>query len=267
MSRDPLVALGKILREQREAKGWTVEEMARQSKLATKYIVALEDGRRDELPEEAFLMGFLNRAAKTLQLDQQAIDKYKDMEASFILETIINDETPVKIPYSYKYREPWLKIYHLYIIAAVLVVFFAATWVLRQMKPATTEVKAPSSGLLKRSTRIENAKADDIEIVAKPPIKSSGRHNLALKVKRKAWIQVVGLGENNILFEGYINSSPKAFSFADDMGLYVSTSDAGAFEVDIGRGYYKFGANKQAVKWYYPPSAKMRYKEAHGSVL
>ncbi len=267
MANDPLISLGKIIREQREAKGWSVEDFAKQSRLSPKFIVAIEDGRRDELPEEAFLMGFLKLAAKALELDQRAIDKYKDMEASFILETIINDETPVKIPYSYRYRESPFKIYHLYIIAGVLVLFFASTWILRQMKPRTTELKAAPTGLLKRATKLEMNNGDDIQVVAKPVLKSTGYHRLSLKVKHKAWIQVIALGQNNILFEGYMQPSAKAFSFADDMGLYVSTTDAGAFDVDIGRGYYKFGAAKQVIKWYYPPSAKMKYKEAHGSVL
>lgn len=266
MANDPLIALGKIIREQREAKGWSVDDFAKESRLSPKYIVAIEDGRRDELPEEAFLMGFLNLAAKALKLDQAAIEKYKDMEASFILETIVNDETPVKIPYSYRYREPFFKIYHLYILFAILVAFFIGTWVLRKIKPAVTEIKAAPVGLLSK-TKLEVDNGDDIEVTTKPLVKTVGQHRLSIRVKRKAWLQVVALGQNNILFEGYLEPGSKALSFADDMGLYVSTSDAGAFDVDIGRGFYKFGAAKQAVKWYYPPSAKMKYKEQHGSIL
>ncbi len=266
MSNDPLVSLGKIIREQREAKGWSVDDFAKQSRPSPKYIAAIEEGRRDELPEEAFLMGFLNLAAKALKLDQSAIEKYKDMEASFILETIINDETPVKIPYSYRYREPFFKVYHLYILLAIVVMFFISTWVLRKIKPATTEMKAAPVALLKKA-KLEVDNGDDIEVVVKPLAQSTGHHRLTMKVKRRAWLQVVALGQNNILFEGNLEPGSKALSFADDMGLYVSTSDAGAFDVDIGRGFYKFGARNQVVKWYYPPSAKMKYKEQHGSVL
>ncbi len=269
MNKDPLVALGKIIRQEREARNWTVDDFARESRLSPKFIVAIEDGRRDELPEEAFLMGFLNIAAKTLKLDARAIEKYKDMEASFILETIVNDETPAKIPYSYRYREPWLKIYHLYIIAALVLVLMFSTWVLKQMKPATTKIVAPAATALKKPERVKIEATEELEVTAAKaePRKSSGQHQLTLKAKHRAWLQVIALGENNILFEGYISPSAKAYTFADDMGLYVSTADAGAFDIDIGRGFYKLGAKGQAVKWYYPPSAKMKYKEEHGSVL
>ena len=126
--RDPLLALGQVIREQREAKAWSIEDFARESRLSPKFISAIEEGRRDELPEEAFLMGFLNIAAKTLKLDPQAIDKYKDKEASFILETIINDENPAKIPASYRYRPAFFRIYHLYILAALLVLSIMGIW-------------------------------------------------------------------------------------------------------------------------------------------
>jgi transcriptional regulator with XRE-family HTH domain len=266
MTSDPLIALGKVIRQKRVERGWSVDEFAKQSRLSPKYIVAIEDGRRDELPEEAFLMGFLNLAAKSLKLDPSAIEQYKDMDASFILETIMNDETPIKIPYSYRYREPFFKIYHLYVLLAILVAFFIGTWVLRKIKPATTEIKAAPVALLKKA-KLEVVNGDDIQVTTKPVTQSTGQHRLIIKVKRKAWIQVVALGQNNILFEGNLVPGSKALSFADDMGLYVSTSDAGAFDVDIGRGFYKFGARNQVVKWYYPPSAKVKYKEQHGSVL
>ena len=269
MIKDPLVALGKIIREEREARSWSIEDFARESRLSPKFIVAIEDGRRDELPEEAFLMGFLNIAAKTLKLDAKAIEKYKDMEASFILETIINDETPVKIPYSYRYKEPILKIYHLYVLAALLLIFMLSTWVLKQMKPATTRIEAPATTALKNPVKVKLDNVDDIKLTETKvqTAKSKGQYHLTLKAKHRAWLQVIALGENNILFEGYIGAGAKAYSFADDMGLYVSTSDAGAFDIDIGRGFYKLGAKGQSVKWYYPPSAKMKYKDAHGSVL
>jgi cytoskeleton protein RodZ len=62
-------APGKILAAQREAMGWTVEQVADQLKLAVRQVVALEAGDSAGLPGPAVVRGFVRAYAKIVRLD------------------------------------------------------------------------------------------------------------------------------------------------------------------------------------------------------
>jgi cytoskeleton protein RodZ len=60
---------GKTLAAQREAMGWTVEQVADQLKLAVRQVVALEAGDYEHLPSPAVTRGFVRAYAKLMKID------------------------------------------------------------------------------------------------------------------------------------------------------------------------------------------------------
>jgi len=60
---------GKTLQSQREAMGWSVEQVADQLKLAPRQILALEAGNYAALPSPAVVRGFVRAYAKLLKID------------------------------------------------------------------------------------------------------------------------------------------------------------------------------------------------------
>ncbi|QYF92308.1 DUF4115 domain-containing protein [Massilia sp. PAMC28688] len=60
---------GKTLAAEREALGWTVEQVADQLKLAVRQVVALEEGDYASLPGPAVVRGFVRAYAKIVKLD------------------------------------------------------------------------------------------------------------------------------------------------------------------------------------------------------
>jgi cytoskeleton protein RodZ len=60
---------GKTLAAQREAMGWTVEQVADQLKLAVRQVQALEEGDYASLPPPAVVRGFVRAYAKVVKLD------------------------------------------------------------------------------------------------------------------------------------------------------------------------------------------------------
>ncbi|MEN3277404.1 MAG: cytoskeleton protein RodZ [Massilia sp.] len=60
---------GAALATQREAMGWTVEQVAEQLKLAVRQVVAIEKGDYAALPSPAVTRGFVRAYAKILRLD------------------------------------------------------------------------------------------------------------------------------------------------------------------------------------------------------
>jgi len=60
---------GQVLAAQREAMGWTVEQVADQLKLAVRQVVALEAGDYASLPSPAVTRGFVRAYAKLVRVD------------------------------------------------------------------------------------------------------------------------------------------------------------------------------------------------------
>jgi cytoskeleton protein RodZ len=68
-ARQPAWRPGQVLAAQREAMGWTVEQVADQLKLAVRQVVALEAGDYAALPSPAVTRGFVRAYAKLVKID------------------------------------------------------------------------------------------------------------------------------------------------------------------------------------------------------
>ena len=73
---------GKTLAAQREAMGWTVEQVADQLKLAVRQVVALEAGDYASLPSPAVTRGFVRAYAKIVKLDPVPLVAQIDLGAT-----------------------------------------------------------------------------------------------------------------------------------------------------------------------------------------
>lgn len=70
--------LGDLLRETREQKNLSLEDIEKGTNIRKLYIKAIEDGNYDKLPGEVFLKGFIKTYGKFLGLDgQKLIEQYK----------------------------------------------------------------------------------------------------------------------------------------------------------------------------------------------
>lgn len=70
--------LGHILREARETKGLTMQEVQAQTRISNRYLEALENGEYDRLPTPVHVRGFLRNYARFLGLDPQPLlDRYE----------------------------------------------------------------------------------------------------------------------------------------------------------------------------------------------
>jgi cytoskeleton protein RodZ len=66
-------AVGRLLRDQREALGLDVAEVAKSLRIRPAYIEAIEQGRFDALPGAAYVVAFLRAYARHLGLDPQQV--------------------------------------------------------------------------------------------------------------------------------------------------------------------------------------------------
>jgi len=65
---DPLLAIGRLLRQEREARGLNLRQLALETRISTPVLEALERGWRDRLPEAAYLRTMLPLIEQRLEL-------------------------------------------------------------------------------------------------------------------------------------------------------------------------------------------------------
>jgi cytoskeletal protein RodZ len=88
MNTSPLVeareSVGEFLRQGREAKGLTLDEVARTTRIQLEYLKALEEGNFGKLPALVFAKGFVRAYARSLGLDEEdAIRRFQASAGTF----------------------------------------------------------------------------------------------------------------------------------------------------------------------------------------
>lgn len=119
--------LADILRSTREAKGWSLDQVAEMTRVRRAYLEALETAAYDVLPPRAFAIGYVKAYAKALGLDEETLaDMFK---------RDVSDQHPRLQAPSGASLEDVKPNYRLYITAAVCLVVAVVIWNIVQRKP------------------------------------------------------------------------------------------------------------------------------------
>ena len=146
------IQIGKKLRDARQAKGYTLDDLQQLTKIQKRYLIAIEDEKFDELPGDFYVRAFIKQYADTVGLDGNELlkefneqlpkaktEEYSD-HISQAVETRANRRKTVSQGVS-KVRQYMPTI----IIACVIVIVLAAIWVtaiVRGHQDASTKIAA-----------------------------------------------------------------------------------------------------------------------------
>lgn len=131
-------SIGQILKDTREQKGLSLDQVARDTHIAKRFILAIEEENFDDFPGDTYILGFLRNYAEYLGLDAaEIITRYKNLKIQ---------EQPIPIEELLVRRTPKLLIAG--ILAAVLLLLGLGTFFLfRHWLPSSEDrvEVAPSS--------------------------------------------------------------------------------------------------------------------------
>ena len=90
-----LIRIGNLIKEARLSRNETLEELASNLKIGAHQLKALEDGNKDELPEEVFVKAMVRRISDKLKLDTEFImgefnSNRKEVKIGEIVEEVSN---------------------------------------------------------------------------------------------------------------------------------------------------------------------------------
>lgn len=117
-------SVGVLLREAREARGLSVEEIAERVKFSVRQVEALEHDDMEHLPQGTFLRGFIRSYARVLGLDEDALLRatHTRTEHHFDVGDVQDGGTPLPVAGSSLIRSRYLLLGAL-LVACVLLVF------------------------------------------------------------------------------------------------------------------------------------------------
>jgi len=108
-----LKKIGNIIKEARESKNQSVNELASNLKISAQQLKAIEDGRDDLLPEKVFVKAMIKKISEKLKLDiNDLMNDFNHQKEKIKIEEIVEDvPKKVKIKNSF----PFIFVFNIFI--------------------------------------------------------------------------------------------------------------------------------------------------------
>lgn len=264
---------GESLRREREMRGVTLEEVSGATRIATRFLKAIENEQWDQLPGGVFNRGFVRAVARYLGLDEENI------VAEYTL--AVGDRQPVPVwtgsPPAVAPDTPWLA----WIIGAVIVLaLLAGAWFgtkrilawraakrAAQTAPLSTDSSSPSAASVaavqpapdtasaaaaSANSTPESATAPSSTAAPAPagtdpgansptPSAATATELFELKVVADKRTKVTIVADKDVVFDGSIKAHENHFFEASDH-FQVSAKDAGVVHLEVnGKALAPFG--------------------------
>ncbi len=235
--------IGNFLRERREARGISLDEVEKDLKIRKKYLQTLEEGNIDIIPGKTYIVGYLRNYSKYLDIDEeninQIIQTYNNLEKqkSVIKETKKeNIYLKTKDRSMFEKKRFFLPVKYVYLSGFLIIIFIGLLLLSRSLKEAQDfPVPSPEIGS-ETGINIEE-KENDISTLAEELIKSEAEAIIAesstqdsvlaeklpilkLIADDKTWVKI--LSEDKIIFEGILFEGEEFF-WETDQSLEIIT--------------------------------------------
>jgi cytoskeletal protein RodZ len=173
---DDVVTVGQRLKEAREAKGLSVEDIAAQTRIPTRHLSSLEESDWDKLPAATYSIGFAKNYAGAVGLDRTEIGDQLRAEMG-------GTRLPAAYPEIYETVDPARTMPKGLVIGALgllVLVVLALSWLSnRSMQPDEAVAEAPDV----------TAPAENV-VAAPPPAAPAAAGQVVLTATEAVWIQV-----------------------------------------------------------------------------
>jgi transcriptional regulator with XRE-family HTH domain len=217
-----LSGFGDRLRETRESYGITLEQVEAETKIRKLYVEALENENFSILPPQVYVIGFVRRYAKMLNLDGDALSKeFKQLAYPEVIEEYVQAK-PVKV--KRELNLPQLPYRNIALAAVFLILAIWAGSIFADYlgnRVQNTEPKPPV-----------NVGEKNPPQVVQPGKTETEQIKLQIKVKpdMKCWVRVLADGENKL---ETILAGGQEQTFTAEQSIYIKLGNAGAVDIIV----------------------------------
>lgn len=141
---DSLKSVGKLLAKEREERGLSVDDVAERTRIPRRYLLAIEDGKSEYLPEPVYVRAFIRKYSDLVDLDGAAL--LKELQPPPPAEAPAVTPTPIERA-SASLTKPTLHPFHAWLLYGALVLVAAGgfSYLQRaQQPPLTARPPAPA---------------------------------------------------------------------------------------------------------------------------
>lgn len=248
---EKLKELGLYLHEVRRKRALSAEVLAKQTRIPTRLIKAIEAADGSALPEPVYIQALVRRIANALHLNGQ------ELAAAFPVETHWQSIRPTWKPVSASQLRP----FHMYLVY-IVVLIGAVSGLSILIKPPGPQLATENTGV---SVDPSPTSPSPVQNVSSPPPPqappsqqteaqiSSDRVVVSMTLQDDCWLRVVADGE--IAFEGTLPKGEKRSWEAKEQ-ITIMAGNAGGVVVAINNEEAKPLGNPGAVQTvtYRPPS-------------
>ncbi len=241
--------LGALLRECREAKRSSLDDLSRATRVPPRFVVALEEGRLRDLPAPVFVRGFIRSfCAAVAEPPDRAL-------ALFNAWVRVNERPAAKLPASVLKAAPgsgswltWRSLAPHLLVAGILIVVGGAVYLLASSAatgPAEPPRPASEGGVPARPGDPPTAPAADRPGTRLDPAQEAAAHTLVARAHESTWVWVRpadGAVQQEMLEPGTVREwrSPGRFT--------VTVGNAGGLSLELdGVALPPLGARGQVV--------------------
>ena len=195
-------APGQLLAEAREARGWSVDEVAMRLKFSTRQIVALEADAYGALPGATIVRGMVRSYAKAVGLDPTPL--IADLERRLSVDPFTVVSPSMHVPIRESSKKPTRLYAALSSLIVIAVVALGAQWWFEGRTPTTVHAPATTQQRVSPEEETESVPAEaPIETVPTSEMLTSqvmapGNKRIELQFGAEAWVEVRD-GEGKIL--------------------------------------------------------------------
>jgi cytoskeletal protein RodZ len=245
----PVESFGARLKREREQRKMSLDDVSVSTKIATKFIVALEEEHFDQLPGGIFNKGFVRAYARHLGIDEnQAIADFVAASAPSLPEVAPGEETPVlaamavRLPESKKKRRdnegiPWG-----FVAAGLLIIAFGfALWGFHSREKTVRRIEVPTSVPIDQTTpetatqvpqspSAGSANATQAATSPVAPATNAGAFTVLIKAREDSWVSITADGKPAI--EDTLSANTEK-SIEARSQIVVKTGNVGALDISF----------------------------------
>ncbi len=251
--------LGELLKEARQNKGVSLEEVEEELRIRTKYLQALEEEDFSIMPPEVYVKGFLRNYAIYLGLDPEEVKtlyKGEPVEKGRKPDFLGEETGPRSFPMDRSLTQTRLLAFPFLVVAlALLAVLLLSLWAFRQYSPLSAKATSTSeAAVTTREPRPTFTPTSVVTpttpaLIGTPTPKVYTGVDVELVMLERAWLQVHVDGEK--VFEGVFDEGTK-INWSGKESVAVRCNNAGGVEVILnGQKLGPLGKRGQVVdrKW------------------
>jgi len=217
---------GERLKRERELREVSLEEVAKGTRIAERFLQALENEQWDRLPGGVFGRGFVRSIARYLGLSEENLLSEYDL-ARREGANPSQQKSEERIPSPPKWMPAMVAVVLIALVAGLII---GGRYAWKAFQAHRAPKKSSAIVALPSSVGTQSLPTSSAQIVEPPTTPLAGRLDLAIAAKADTHMQVVGDG--NVVFDGQVQSGENRH-FAGTERLQVAASDGSALLLNL----------------------------------